>query len=70
MHHDCEYFPIKTRAAIIFINSEDPDRTPRVAASDKGLHCLSASLLWDMRHKLSYSTGKIREIFVKICMGT
>ena len=55
---------------LFLINIEDPDQTPRVAAFDEGLHCLSASLSWDMRHKLSYSTGKIREIFVKICMGT
>ena len=28
-------------------NSEDPDQTPRSAASDLGLHCLPMSLLWD-----------------------
>ena len=28
-------------------NSVDPDQTPRSAASDLGLHCLSMSLLWD-----------------------
>ena len=33
-------------------NSLDPDQTPRFAASDLGLHCLSMSLLWDARHKL------------------
>ena len=24
----------------LFVNSEDPDQTPRSAASDLGLHCL------------------------------
>ena len=33
-------------------NSEDPDQTPRYAASDLGLHCLLMSLLWDTRLKL------------------
>ena len=28
-------------------NSEDPDQTPRSAASDLGLHCLPMSFLWD-----------------------
>ena len=28
-------------------NSEDPDQTPRSAATDLGLHCLPLSLLWD-----------------------
>ena len=32
-------------------NSEDPDQTPRSAASDLGLHCLPMSLLWDARLK-------------------
>ena len=30
-------------------NNEDPDQTPRSAASDQGLHCLQMSLLWDAR---------------------
>ena len=29
----------------LFANSEDPDQTPRSAASDLGLHCLSISFL-------------------------
>ena len=29
----------------LFANSEDPDQTPRYAASDLGLHCLPISLL-------------------------
>ena len=29
----------------------DPDQTPRYAASDLCLHCLSIYLLWDTRHK-------------------
>ena len=32
-------------------NSAEPDQTPRSAASDLGLHCLSMSLLWDARLK-------------------
>ena len=28
---------------ILYANSEDADRTPRVAASDQGLHCLPIS---------------------------
>ena len=28
-------------------NSEDPDQTPRSAASDLGLHCLPGSQKWD-----------------------
>ena len=32
-------------------NSVDPDQTPRSAASDLGLHCLSMSFLWDARLK-------------------
>ena len=30
-------------------NSEDPDQTPRSAASDLGLHCLPLSQKWDAR---------------------
>ena len=30
-------------------NSEDPDQTPRSAASDLGLHCLPMSPKWDAR---------------------
>ena len=32
-------------------NSVEPDQTPRSAASDLVLHCLSMSLLWDARGK-------------------
>ena len=30
-------------------NSEDPDQTPRSAASDLGLHCLPVSQNWDAK---------------------
>ena len=30
-------------------NSEDPDLTPRSAASDLGLHCLPRSQKWEAR---------------------
>ena len=29
----------------LFANSEDPDQTPRSAASDLGLHCLPITIL-------------------------
>ena len=32
-------------------NNVDPDQTPRFAAFDLGLHCLSMCLLWDARYK-------------------
>ena len=31
--------------AKLFVNSGDPDQTPRSAASDLGLHCLPITLL-------------------------
>ena len=31
-------------------NSVEPGQTPRVAASDLGLHCLSAFILWYAKH--------------------
>ena len=31
--------------AKLFVNSGDPDQTPRSAASDRGLHCLQITLL-------------------------
>ena len=34
-----------------FVNSADPDQTPRSAASDLGLHCFPMSRLWDTRNK-------------------
>ena len=34
---------------VLNANSVDLDQTPRSAASDLGLHCLSMSLLWDAR---------------------
>ena len=41
-------------------NSVDPDQTPRFAASDLGLHCLSMSLLWGIR--LKWINGRVNEI--------
>ena len=43
--------PCLTENPVFNANSEDPDQTPRSAASDMGLHCLSVSLLWDARLK-------------------
>ena len=37
------------RIDILVANSEDPDQTPRSAASDLGLHCLPVSQKWDTR---------------------
>ena len=34
-------------------NSVDPDQTPRSAASDQDLHCLSISIIYAARHKLA-----------------
>ena len=39
---------------VVNANSVDPDQTPRAAASDLGLHCLSMSHLWDSRRKWVY----------------
>ena len=36
---------------VFHANSENPDQTPRSAASDLGLHCLPMSYLWDTGHK-------------------
>ena len=38
--------------AEVFANSEDPDQTPRSAASDLGLHCLPITLLGVSRLQL------------------
>ena len=37
---------------VVNANSVDPDQTPHSAASDRGLHGLPMSHLWDARHKL------------------
>ena len=34
---------------ILYANIEDPDQTPRFAASDLGLHCLPLSQNWNAR---------------------
>ena len=34
---------------LLLVNSEDPDETPRAAASDRGLHCLPISKEWGAR---------------------
>ena len=36
---------------LFFANRVDPDQTPRVAACDLGLHCMTISILWDNRLK-------------------
>ena len=48
--------------SVLNANSVEPDQTPRSAASDLGLHCLSlhyleTSHLWDGRHKLIKKCG-------------
>ena len=35
----------------IYAKSVNPDQTPRVAASDLGLHCFAMSLFWEARYK-------------------
>ena len=38
--------------SVINANSVDADQTPRLAASDLGLHCLTMSHFWEARrHK-------------------
>ena len=37
--------------SVLTANSVDPDQTPRLAASNLGIHCLPKSLLKDARHK-------------------
>ena len=39
-------FPRFIQDPVHIANSEDPDQTPRSAASDLGLHCLSVFLLY------------------------
>ena len=39
------YSYFQRKMAEVFANSEDPDQTPRFAASDLGLHCLPITLL-------------------------
>ena len=36
---------------VLSASSEDPDQTPRFAASDLDLYCLPVSFLWYARHK-------------------
>ena len=43
--------PCFTEIPVLNVNSADPDKTPRYAASDLGLRCLRMSLLLDARHK-------------------
>ena len=38
------------KSKLSYANSVEPDRTPRVAASDLGLHYLLMSHLYDIRH--------------------
>ena len=49
-----------------FANSEDPDQTPRSAASDLGLHCLPIILLGISRTQWVKANYRIK--FVKFCI--
>ena len=42
----------------LFANSDDPDQTPRFAASDLGLHCLPITLLGVSRLQWDKNKGK------------
>ena len=44
------FFFFKLKSNILLEISEDPDQTPRSAASDLGLHCLSIFHKKDARH--------------------
>ena len=51
----------------LFANSEDPDQTPRSAASDLGLHCLPVTLLGISRLQLvNYFLSASMQELVKI----
>ena len=43
--------PSFVEVSVSYANSIDPDQTPRSAASDLDLHCLSMSLSRDAKHK-------------------
>ena len=45
------YYHVVLEISELITNVEDPDQTPRVAASEPGLHCLPMSLLWKARLK-------------------
>ena len=38
--------------SVLNANSVDPDQTPRSAASDRDLHYLRMSILWDDKQKI------------------
>ena len=48
----CLLLPRFAEIPVSIENSVDPAQTPRSAASEQGLHCLSLSLLWDARLNL------------------
>ena len=60
----------------LFANSEDPDQTPRSAASDLGLHCLPITLFGVSRlqwaKSFRVSTGRyipaLRNTWILPCM--
>ena len=35
---------------VLYARSVDPDQTPRLVASDIGLHCMPMSILWEVRY--------------------
>ena len=43
------HFSFYCEEIFLLANSENPDQTPRSAASDLGLHCLPMSQKWDAR---------------------
>ena len=50
-------------------NSVDPDQTLHSAASDLGLHCLPASLLWDARLIWVNGLADFRQTCMNISLG-
>ena len=49
------FLPYFIDIPVLNANSVNPDQTPRIAASDLGLHGLPVPPLWDARHKWVYT---------------
>ena len=45
----------------------DPDQTPQIVASDRGLHCLQMSLLWDAKLKWVKKTALLLKLTNTAC---
>ena len=52
----CHFYFLEKNTHLYYANSVNPDQTPRLAASDLGLHCLPMFLKWDTKHTWVYIT--------------